>query len=97
MFIKPVELTPRLEDIQEAAKDIGQEDIVEAASIPRERAKYRRRMARAQLHGRPPSPLAGTGVQSTEEQGPMWKVLWGEGDGKQRERIIERSGLLAKW
>ena len=74
MFIKPLELTPRLEDIREAAKDIREKDILEAANIPRERAKYRRRLTRAQLFGRPPSPLAGVGVQASEDHGPTWKV-----------------------
>ena len=75
-----MDLIPRLEEIKEDVKEINEADILEAANIPKERAKLRKAQLQAQaaIKDPPLSPVDGTGVPSEETQGTTWKV-WGGG------------------
>lgn len=79
LLIKPIDLIPRLEEIKEDAKEINQADILEAANIPKERAKRRKTELLAQAAAAKEPPLSiveGEGVTCDGSQGSSWKV-WG--------------------
>lgn len=74
-----MDLIPRLEEIKEDVKEIDQADILEAASIPKERAKLRKAelLAQAAAAAREPplTTVEGTGVTCDGGQASSWKVL----------------------
>ena len=86
-----MDLIPRLEEIKEDVKEINEADILEAANIPKERAKLRKAQLQAQaaIKDPPLSPVDGTGVPSEETQGPTWKVWGGGGEELLRRKMGE--------
>ena len=83
LLTKPMDLIPRLEGLKEDVKEINKADILEAANIPKERAKLRKAQLQAQAAVKEPplSPVDGTGVPCEEIQGATWKVYWEEREG----------------
>ena len=72
-----MDLIPKLEGIKEDVKEIDDTDILEAANIPKERAKLRKAELQAQAAAaKEPllSTVDGTGVTCDTGQGPSWKV-----------------------
>lgn len=77
LLVKPMDLIPKLEGIKEDVKEIDDTDILEAANIPKERAKLRKAELQAQAAAAKEPPLStvdGTGVTCDTGQGPSWKV-----------------------
>lgn len=88
-----MDLIPRLEDIKEDVKEISEADILEAANIPKERAKLRKAQLQAQAAIKDPPlfPVDGTGVMCEDNKATTWKVADREGKSREgvRKRLIE--------
>ena len=77
LLIKPIDLIPRLEEIKEDVKEINEADILEAANIPKERAKRRKSelLAQAAAAKEPPlSTVEGMAITCDRSEGSSWKV-----------------------
>lgn len=87
-----MDLIPRLEDLKEDAKEIGEEDISQAMNIPEERARMRKEQLQAQaIRDQPLTSVDGTGVLRDDSRETTWKVINGY------EKVVETKGIKEGW